>query len=459
MNSAGTVNVTVLNAQFASQPGAARNTDAYVVLRVGQNECKTTVARAMGATPAWNQSFSFGVSAEQTLEVELHEEELGRSRLLSKATVQLPRASEPRAMTQVVKMNETGGREVATLYLNVGLAPGVGVFPGLRQGVASLAAPISGTETRSYTTYAQQGVAAPVGGFAASPSAYLSAPSPPIPGFPQPSYTTGLLGNYAQPLPAGGYTQTTPIPGGYTQTTNLPNGYVQTTQTSTGYSQPAGYTSGIGAYMPPYMPLGQSLLAGGYAQTAPSSYLQGSQVNTGYAQPAPTSYVQGSQTTQASTGYGQSTPTYAQTAQTANAAQTTQSAHSNGAYVQSTPAYAQTTQTTQSNGAYAQSTPTYAQTTSSNYAQSTPAYAQMGQSTGFTPTFGGYVQTTSIPGGYAQTATYPNGYSQASFTQSSSQTPPTTTVTYGPNNTTTSTTYSSSESAYQSSQSNYTRLR
>ena len=63
--------------------------DPYVKVRVGNQEYKTKTANDMGKNPTWNDTFTFKINGEQTLDFYLYDKDVGKDDYIGEGKINL----------------------------------------------------------------------------------------------------------------------------------------------------------------------------------------------------------------------------------------------------------------------------------------------------------------------------------------------------------------------------------
>eukprot|EP00798_Chlamydomonas_sp_ICE-L_P002834 gene2834-4940_t len=275
---AGMLRVTIEYAKDLKDGDMFGKADPYAVLKCGNQKFRTKTMKRAGTSPVWNETFACQIINENSIEIEVWDEDLISDDHLGTATIMLANVrTAKKDMVQAPVIRPKSRKQKGLIAINMTFEPDSSM--PAKQAVHSQAHPSYSQAppvqaASSYSGYSQ----APPGQAAPSYSGYSQAP----PAQAAPSYTgySQVPPAQAAPSPYTGYSQAPPAQG-------TPSYSAHSAPPTHGYPAPA--TQGY----PPATAATQSYSGGqAYGQPAPGYPPQGYQPQQAYPQHPPQGYPQ-----------------------------------------------------------------------------------------------------------------------------------------------------------------------
>lgn len=193
--------------------------DPYAIVRCGGQQFRTRTHVDGGRNPVWNETFTFQIINDNSLELTVMDADVGRDDLIGTATVSLARAREQGSdSVQAPVVCKHSRKQHGFVAVNLRWMPNDALRPGAsHHGYGAYyqqqpAAPQQLAACNSYAYYAANGYAPPAPYHAAPAAAYsypyTSAPAPApaaYPAYPQQQYPAYPTAPSAPPPVAAGY--------------------------------------------------------------------------------------------------------------------------------------------------------------------------------------------------------------------------------------------------------------
>ncbi len=74
----GTLKIRVIDATILTEKDSITLMDPYVVIKLGSQSFKTTVAKNMGVNPVWNEEFVFNMGSHDQLKISVYDSDIGK---------------------------------------------------------------------------------------------------------------------------------------------------------------------------------------------------------------------------------------------------------------------------------------------------------------------------------------------------------------------------------------------
>ncbi|KAG2432134.1 hypothetical protein HXX76_009060 [Chlamydomonas incerta] len=183
---AGVMSVTLEFAKDLKDSDWFGKQDPYCIIRVGGQTFRTRTAVDGGRNPVWNETFRFNVINENSVDVEIKDEDVGRDDLIGTATFSLAKARESGAdRIQAGVVSKKSRKQRGFLSIVLSWAPN----KALKSDGAHAAAPLPQHHQHYQHPPAMVYAAVPAPAYYAVPAAppaaaYYAAPPPPAAYYP-----------------------------------------------------------------------------------------------------------------------------------------------------------------------------------------------------------------------------------------------------------------------------------
>ncbi|KAG2432135.1 hypothetical protein HXX76_009061 [Chlamydomonas incerta] len=198
---AGVMSVTMEFAKDLKDSDWFGKQDPYCIIRIGGQTFRTRTAVDGGRNPVWNETFRFNVINENSVDVEIKDEDVGRDDLIGNATFSLAKARESGAdRIQAGVVSKKSRKQRGFLSIALSWAPNKALKPTVTTQPAAPHyhyMPHAAPQPAYYAAPPAYAAAAPPAGY------YTHAPTPMYAAAPPPAAAYAAYG--APPPPAGAY--------------------------------------------------------------------------------------------------------------------------------------------------------------------------------------------------------------------------------------------------------------
>ncbi|KAG2439059.1 hypothetical protein HYH02_006586 [Chlamydomonas schloesseri] len=179
--------------------------DPYCIIRVGGQTFRTRTAVDGGRNPVWNETFRFNIINENSVDVEIKDEDVGKDDVIGTATFSLAKARESGTdRIQAAVVSKKSRKQRGFLSIALSWEPN----KALKSGGAHAAAAPMPQQHYQHAPPAMVYAAAPAPAYYAMgppppPAAYYAAPPPAAAYYPAAAYPAAPMAYPPQPYPAG----------------------------------------------------------------------------------------------------------------------------------------------------------------------------------------------------------------------------------------------------------------